>query len=255
MKLVTIIGTRPEIIRLSSGLKAFDQYFDHKLIHTGQNYDYELNEIFFKDLNLRKPDYFLNSADSSALKTMANIISKLDDLLSELSPDAVFILGDTNSSIASIVAKRKKIPLFHFEAGNRCFDQRVPEEINRRLIDHIADVNLTYSDISRQYLINEGLPSDLIIKVGSPMYEVINHNIKKIKNSKILKIMNLTKKQYILVSIHREENVDSDDNLLIIYDTLQFIFSKYKKRILISLHPRTKKRFEEKKCSSIKILL
>ncbi|MDR1965030.1 MAG: UDP-N-acetyl glucosamine 2-epimerase, partial [Planctomycetaceae bacterium] len=205
MKVTTIVGTRPEIIRLSRVMATLDRYTDHKIVHTGQNYDYELNQIFFEDLAIRKPDYFLDAAGATPAETIGQVIAKTDALLAEMNPDAVLILGDTNSCLAAISAKRRKIPVFHMEAGNRCFDQRVPEEINRKIVDHISDINMPYSDISREYLLREGLPSDRVIKTGSPMYEVLHHYMNKIKASDILLRLNLKQHDYFVVSAHREE--------------------------------------------------
>lgn len=244
MKVVTVVGTRPEIIRLSRVLAKLDQYSEHVLIHTGQNYDYELNEIFFADLGIRKPDYFLGAAGISAAETIGQLIMKVDPLLAELQPEALLILGDTNSCLAAIPAKRRKIPVFHMEAGNRCFDQRVPEEINRRIVDHLSDVNLTYSDIAREYLLREGLPPDRIIKTGSPMFEVLTHYRDKIDASDVLPRLGLQSGEYFVVSAHREENVDSDrllDSLATILNTLA---ERYGRRIIVSTHPRTRKRVE-----------
>ncbi|NLW13522.1 MAG: UDP-N-acetyl glucosamine 2-epimerase, partial [Trueperella sp.] len=208
MKVATIVGTRPEIIRLSRVIAALDRYVDHVLIHTGQNYDYELNEIFFEELEIRKPDHFLNAAGETAAETIGEVIARSDKVLREVQPDAVLILGDTNSCLAAISAKRLKIPIFHMEAGNRCFDQRVPEEINRKIVDHISDINLPYSTISREYLLREGLPPDRVIKTGSPMYEVLHYYMPKIKASRVLERLSLQAEDYYLVSAHREENID-----------------------------------------------
>ena len=244
LKVMTILGTRPEIIRLSRIIPKFDQSFDHVLVHTGQNYDYELNEIFFKDLDIRNPDFYLNSSGENACQTMGNILIATDKLLSDIKPDAVLVLGDTNSCISILAAKKRKISTFHFEAGNRCFDFRVPEEINRKIVDHIADINLTYSSIARDYLIKEGLREDLIIKIGSPMLEVINFYKDKILNSDILIKMGLKYKKYFLASIHREENLESNTFERII-KVLNFIASKYNLPIILSTHPRTRKRIME----------
>ena len=245
IKLVTVVGTRPEIIRLSSIIKRFEKsaVFDHYLIHTGQNFDYELNEIFFKDLDLPKPKIFLESADNSPSKTIGNILIKIDDLLDELKPDAFFILGDTNSCLSSIVAKKKKIPIFHFEAGNRCFDQRVPEESNRKIVDHISDINLTYSKIARDYLILEGIMPDRVINIGSPMYEVISENKHKIDNSKILDTLSL-KSKILLVSCHREENVDNMSNLKLLINSLNELCTEHKIPVIFPMHPRTRKKID-----------
>ena len=246
IKLVTVVGTRPEIIRLSSIIKRFEksEVFDHYLLHTGQNFDYELNEIFFKDLDLPKPKIFLESADNSPSKTIGNILIKIDDLLDELKPDAFFILGDTNSCLSSIVAKKKKIPIFHFEAGNRCFDQRVPEESNRKIVDHISDINLTYSKIARDYLILEGIMPDRVINIGSPMYGVISENKHKIDNSKILDTLSLKSKKYFLVSCHREENVDNMSNLKLLINSLNELCTEHKIPVIFPMHPRTRKKID-----------
>jgi len=244
LKVVTIVGTRPEIIRLSRVLAALDQYCDHVLVHTGQNYDYELNEIFFQDLEVRKPDHFLDAAGSNAAQTIGNIILSVDKILAEVVPEAVLILGDTNSCLAAIPAKRRKIPIFHMEAGNRCFDQRVPEETNRRIVDHTADINLTYSDIAREYLLREGLSPDRVIKTGSPMYEVITHYLPKIEQSDVLARMKLVSDGYFVVSAHREENIDSDINLRKLESVLNSVAETYDLPIIVSTHPRTQKRID-----------
>ena len=243
LKILTVVGTRPEIIRLSRVLFKLDSECDHKLVHTGQNYDHALNEIFFDDLGIRKPDYILESAknSNSSIDTIANILKKVDQIIDEFMPDAFLILGDTNSCLSAISAKRRKIPIFHMEAGNRCFDFRVPEEINRKIVDHIADVNLTYSDIARQYLIKEGLSPDLIIKTGSPMPEVLNFYKDKIGNSEILKSMDLKKHEYFLVSMHREENVENQKGLQGFLLTLNALSEMTKMPIVVSTHPRTHK--------------
>ncbi|WP_421506740.1 non-hydrolyzing UDP-N-acetylglucosamine 2-epimerase [Erwinia rhapontici] len=245
MKVLSIVGTRPEIIRLSSVLKKLDVYCDHLIAHTGQNYDYELNEIFFNDLGVKKPDYFLNAAGENAAVTIGNIIIKVDELLGELQPDAILVLGDTNSCLAALPAKRRKIPVFHMEAGNRCFDQRVPEEINRKIVDHISDINMTYSDIARDYLLSEGLDPARVIKTGSPMFEVINEQLPKIDSSDVVKRLNLTSGQFFVVSAHREENVDNPQNLKKFADILNAIAIKYEFPVIVSTHPRTRKRIEE----------
>ena len=244
LKVCTVLGTRPEIIRLSRVIHKLDQYFDHSLIHTGQNYDYELNEVFFEDLELKAPNHYLESADksSSALNTIGNILIKLDPLLDKIKPDAMLILGDTNSSIASVAAKRKKIPIFHMEAGNRSFDERVPEEINRRLVDHISDINLPYSSIAREYLISEGIPSNRVIKTGSPMYEVLDYFMPKIKKSTILSKLNLKKNRFFVLSSHREENIDFKFKELV--DLISFLEGEYEIPIFVTCHPRTKAKFE-----------
>ncbi len=241
IKICTILGTRPEIIRLSRVIKKLDESFEHTLIHTGQNYDYELNQVFFNDLELRKPDYFLNSADksNSPIKTISKMLAELDVLLDKISPDAVLILGDTNSALSSIVVKRKKIPLFHMEAGNRCFDERVPEEINRRLVDHISDINLTYSDIAREYLLMEGFPKERVIKTGSPMFEVLNFFKDKIDDSRIVEKLKLQNNNFYLVSCHREENIDNDQKFNEFISLLKFLSRSYDIPTLISAHPRT----------------
>ncbi len=245
IKVLTVVGTRPEIIRLSRVISALDQYTDHVLVHTSQNYDYELNEVFFSDLEIRKPDYYLNAATQNVAITIGNIISKIDPILEKIEPDAILVLGDTNSCLSVIPAKRRHIPIFHMEAGNRCFDQRVPEETNRRIVDHIADINMTYSDISREYLIREGLPPDQIIKTGSPMFEVLHYYKPKILSSKILSVLNLKQYEYFVVSIHREENIESDINFFNFIKILNTLAEKNDKKIIISTHPRTRKRIVE----------
>ena len=245
MKVVTFVGTRPEIIRLSRVITALDAHCDHVLVHTGQNYDYELNEIFFGDLSIRKPDHFLDAAGQSSAETIGNVIARADGLLREVMPEAVLILGDTNSSLAAIPAKRLKIPVFHMEAGNRCFDQRVPEEINRKIVDHISDINLTYSAIARENLLREGLPAGMVIKTGSPMMEVLDHYRAGIDASRILTDLELRPHEYFVVSTHREENVDRRENLLKIADILGDIADRYGFPIILSTHPRTQKRIDE----------
>ncbi|MCX3068147.1 UDP-N-acetylglucosamine 2-epimerase (non-hydrolyzing) [Cetobacterium somerae] len=247
LKVMTVVGTRPEIIRLAAVIDKLEksEAIDHVIVHTGQNYDYELNEVFFKDFNMRKPDYFLETATGKPSETIGNILIKMDSLLDEVKPDAFLVLGDTNSCLAAIVAKKKKVPIFHMEAGNRCFDQRVPEETNRKIVDHTADINLTYSDIAREYLLREGLPADRIIKTGSPMFEVINMKLKDIEASDILKRLELEAGKYFVVSAHREENVGSDRNFLNLVDSLNAVAEKYKMPIIVSTHPRTRKRIEE----------
>ncbi|MDH4554968.1 UDP-N-acetylglucosamine 2-epimerase (non-hydrolyzing) [Pseudomonas sp. BN417] len=244
MKVVTVVGTRPEIIRLSRVMAKLDQYCDHVLVHTGQNYDYELNEIFFTDLNIRKPDYFLNAAGSTGAETIGNVIISVDRVLSEVKPDALLVLGDTNSCMAVIPAKRRKIPTFHMEAGNRCFDMRVPEEINRRIVDHTADINLTYSTIARDYLLREGMSPDMVIKTGSPMFEVLNHYREGIEQSDVLERLGLQEQKFFVVSAHREENIDSDKNFLKLVDVLNSVAEKYGFPVIVSTHPRTMKRVE-----------
>ncbi len=243
LKVITVVGTRPEIIRLSRVLPLLDLHTDHIIVHTGQNYDYELNEIFFKDLDLRKPDIFLNSAGETAAETIGQIIINIDPILDKEKPEALLILGDTNSCLVAIPAKRRKIPIFHMEAGNRCFDQRVPEEVNRKIVDHISDINLTYSRIAREYLLAEGLPPDRIIKTGSPMYEVLYYYSSKIEASKILNKLGLRVREYFVFSSHREENVDSDVNIQKLAVILNEIAQTYDMRIIVSAHPRTRKRF------------
>jgi UDP-N-acetylglucosamine 2-epimerase (non-hydrolysing) len=245
LKVFTILGTRPEIIRLSRVLSALDEACDHTLIHTGQNYDYELNEIFFDDLKIRKPDIFLEAAGKTGAETIGNIIVKLDQYLSLNSPDAILVLGDTNSCMAVLPAKRRKIPIFHMEAGNRCFDLRVPEEINRKIVDHTSDINLTYSSIAREYLLREGLPPDQIIKTGSPMFEVLNYYKKDIDQSNILQTLNLRRGNYFLISMHREENIDSEYNFSNLCLAINDIAEKYKLPIIVSTHPRTQKKIDQ----------
>ena len=245
LKLMTVVGTRPEIIRLSRVMTACDKYFDHVLVHTGQNYDYELNEIFFTDLGIRKPDHFLNAAGATGAETIGNVIIAVDKVLEEVQPEALLVLGDTNSCMAVLSAKRRKIPTFHMEAGNRCFDMRVPEEINRRIVDHTADINLTYSTIARDYLLAEGLPADQVIKTGSPMFEVLHHYKAKIEASDVLARLGLKEHQYFIVSAHREENINSDQNFLDLVQMLNSVAEKYQYPVIVSTHPRTRKRIEE----------
>ena len=245
LKLMTVVGTRPEIIRLSRVMSTCDQYFDHVLVHTGQNYDYELNEIFFTDLSIRKPDHFLNAAGATGAETIGNVIIAVDKVLEEVQPEALLVLGDTNSCMAVIPAKRRKIPTFHMEAGNRCFDMRVPEEINRRIVDHTADINLTYSTIARDYLLEEGLPADQVIKTGSPMFEVLHHYKAKIEASDVLERLGLKEHQYFIVSAHREENINSDQNFLDLVEMLNAVAEKYQYPVIVSTHPRTRKRIEQ----------
>ena len=244
LKVMTIVGTRPEIIRLSRTIAQLDQYFDHTLVHTGQNYDYELNQIFFDDLGVRVPDVFLECACDTAASTIAQVISKSDKVLSEKVPDAILILGDTNSAMAAIPAKRRKIPIFHMEAGNRCFDLRVPEEINRKIIDHISDVNMPYSDIAREYLLREGIRPELIVKTGSPMDEVISFYRDKIDSSDVLERLGLKRYRYFVVSAHREENIDAEKNIQELVLTLNRLGEKYQYPIIVSTHPRTRKKIE-----------
>ncbi|KEF34223.1 UDP-N-acetylglucosamine 2-epimerase [Deinococcus sp. RL] len=241
---MTVVGTRPEIIRLSRVMARLDEHTEHVIVHTGQNYDYELNEIFFSDLGVRRPDHFLNAATGSAAETIGHILIKVDAVLAQEQPDALLILGDTNSCLSAIPAKRRKIPIFHMEAGNRCFDQRVPEETNRRIVDHTADINLTYSDIAREYLLREGLLPDRIIKTGSPMFEVLSHYRPQIDASDVLTRLGLTAGEYFVVSAHREENVDSDRNLAGLVETLNRVAERYGQRVIVSTHPRTQKRID-----------
>ena len=256
LKVVTVVGTRPEIIRLSSIINRLNKSksIDHYLVHTGQNYDKNLKDVFFKDLEITEPDYYLDSAQNSPVSTIGDILIKIDKLLDDLSPDAFLVLGDTNSCICSIAAKKKKIPIFHLEAGNRCFDMRVPEETNRRLVDHISDINLTYSDIARDYLISEGLNPDQIIKVGSPMFEVISKHKNKILQSNIVKQLSLKPKKYLLVSCHREENVDNENSFNMIIDSLNGLADHFKFPIIFSTHPRTRKMIEMRKPKMNKLI-
>lgn len=244
LKVVTVVGTRPEIIRLSRVMAALDEHCDHILVHTGQNYDYELNQIFFDDLDIRKPDHFLNAAGASGAETIGNVIIAVDRVLAEIEPDALLVLGDTNSCMAVIPAKRRKIPTFHMEAGNRCFDMRVPEEINRRIVDHTADINLTYSTIARDYLLREGLSPDMVIKTGSPMFEVLNHYRPGIDASDVLERLGLEAGKFFVVSAHREENIDSDKNFLKLVDVLNTVAEQYGYPVIVSTHPRTQKRVD-----------
>ena len=243
LKVMTVVGTRPEIIRLSAVINKLNESeaIDHVLVHTGQNYDYELNEVFFQDFHLKKPDYFLNAAIETAIETIGNILVKIDPILAEVEPDAFLVLGDTNSCLTAIAAKRRHIPIFHMEAGNRCFDQRVPEETNRKIVDHTSDINLTYSDIAREYLLREGLPADRIIKTGSPMFEVLNSRKWDIEKSDILDRLKLEEEKYFVVSAHREENINSEVNFLNLVDSLNAVAEAYKLPIIVSTHPRTKK--------------
>ncbi|MTI83650.1 MAG: UDP-N-acetylglucosamine 2-epimerase (non-hydrolyzing) [Firmicutes bacterium] len=242
LKVMTVVGTRPEIIRLSAVINKLEasDAIDHILIHTGQNYDYELNEVFFKDFNLKKPDYFLNAAIGTAVETIGNILGKIDPIMDEVKPDAFLVLGDTNSCLCAIAAKRRHIAIFHMEAGNRCFDQRVPEETNRKIVDHIADINLTYSHIAREYLLREGLPADRIIKTGSPMFEILNSRKDDISKSDVLERLELKEGNYFVVSAHREENINSETNFLDLVDSLNAIAEKYKMPVIVSTHPRTR---------------
>ena len=241
---MSVVGTRPEIIRLSRVLARLDEFCDHVLVHTGQNYDYELNEVFFHDLGVRKPDYFLNAAGKNAAETIGQVIIKVDDVLEKVEPEAMLVLGDTNSCISAIPAKRRKVPIFHMEAGNRCFDQRVPEETNRRIVDHTADINLTYSSIAREYLLAEGLPADRVIKTGSPMFEVLNHYMPQIDGSDVLSRLKLEEGRFFVVSAHREENVDSPGQLALLGETLNTIAEHYNLPVIVSTHPRTRNRIE-----------
>ncbi len=244
LKVMTVVGTRPEIIRLSRVMAKLDEYCEHILVHTGQNYDFELNEIFFQDLGIRKPDHFLSAAGASGAETIGNVIIAVDKVLAEVQPEALLVLGDTNSCMAVIPAKRRKIPTFHMEAGNRCFDMRVPEEINRRIVDHTADINLTYSTIARDYLLREGLLPDRVVKTGSPMFEVLNHFREGIEASDVLERLGLEEDKFFVVSAHREENVDSDRNFLALVDTLNAVAQQYGYPVIVSTHPRTQKRVD-----------
>ncbi|KPH13677.1 non-hydrolyzing UDP-N-acetylglucosamine 2-epimerase [Chryseobacterium sp. ERMR1:04] len=248
LKVMTVVGTRPEIIRLSRVLSALDasKAVEHIIVHTGQNYDYELNQIFFEDLGLRKPDHFLEAAGKTATETVGNILIKIDPLLEELQPDAFLVLGDTNSCLCAIPAKKRQIPIFHMEAGNRCFDQRVPEETNRKIVDHTSDVNMTYSDIAREYLLREGLPADRIIKTGSPMFEVLNHYLPQIESSDVLNRLNLEEGKYFVVSSHREENINSEKNFNGLMESLNAIAEKFGYPIIVSTHPRTRNMIDKK---------
>lgn len=244
LRVVTVVGTRPEIIRLSRVIAKLDEHCDHVLVHTGQNYDYELNEIFFNELGVRKPDHFLNAAGKNAAETIGKIIAACDDVLDIVQPEALLVLGDTNSCLSVIAAKRRKIPIFHMEAGNRCFDQRVPEEINRKIVDHTADINLTYSTIAREYLLREGLPPDRVIKTGSPMYEVLNHYLPSIEKSDVLSRFGLEPRRYFVVSAHREENIEPDVSFKKLVETLNAIAERYAIPLIVSAHPRTRKRID-----------
>lgn len=244
LKIMSVVGTRPEIIRLSRVLAKLDEHCDHIIVHTGQNYDFELNEVFFNDLGVRKPDFFLNAAGASAAETIGQVIIKVDQVLEEIKPDAMLVLGDTNSCISALPAKRRKVPIFHMEAGNRCFDQRVPEETNRKIVDHIADINLTYSTIARDYLLAEGIPADRVIKTGSPMFEVLNHYMPQIDSSDVLSRLGLDKGKFFVVSAHREENVDSPKQLKKLAEILNTVAEKYDFPVIVSTHPRTRNRIE-----------
>ncbi|MEG2042704.1 MAG: UDP-N-acetyl glucosamine 2-epimerase, partial [Hafnia sp.] len=244
LKVMSVVGTRPEIIRLSRVLARLDEYCDHVLVHTGQNYDYELNQIFFDDLGIRKPDHFLNAAGGSAAETIGKIIAAMDGVLIVEKPEALLVLGDTNSCLSVIPAKRRKIPIFHMEAGNRCFDQRVPEETNRRIVDHTADINLTYSSIAREYLLREGLPPDQVIKTGSPMFEVLTHYRERIEGADVLERLGLTQGNFFIVSAHREENIESDLNFGKLVNVLNKVAEIYGVPVIVSTHPRTQKRVE-----------
>jgi len=248
LKVMTVVGTRPEIIRLARVMNALDnsKAIEHIIVHTGQNYDYELNQIFFDDLQIRKPDYFLNAAGVTATETIGKILIYIDPILEEIKPDAFLVLGDTNSCLCAIPAKKRHIPIFHMEAGNRCFDQRVPEETNRKIVDHISDINLTYSDIAREYLLREGLSADKIIKTGSPMFEVLNHYLPSIQSSNILDRLHLQQNKYFVVSAHREENISSDSNFTSLISSLNLVAEKYGLPIIVSTHPRTRKMIETK---------
>lgn len=244
LKVITVVGTRPEIIRLSRVIAKLDEHCEHVLVHTGQNYDFELNQVFFDDLGVRKPDYFLSAAGKNAAETIGQVIIKVDQVLEEIEPDAMLVLGDTNSCLSAIPAKRRKVPIFHMEAGNRCFDMRVPEEINRRIVDHTSDINLTYSSIARDYLLAEGLPADRVIKTGSPMFEVLTHYMPQIEQSDVLNRLNLQKGQFFVVSAHREENVDSPKHLAKLAETLNVVADHYGLPVIVSTHPRTRNRIE-----------
>lgn len=248
LKVMTVVGTRPEIIRLSAVMNRLEESeaIEHIVVHTGQNYDYELNEVFFQDFHLKKPDYFLNAATGTAVETIGNILVKIDPILAEVEPDALLVLGDTNSCLCAIAAKRRHIPIFHMEAGNRCFDQRVPEETNRKIVDHTADINLTYSDIAREYLLREGIASDRVIKTGSPMFEVLNSRKNDIEKSDVLERLGLEEDKYFVVSAHREENISSNQNFMDLVDSLNTIAEKYQLPVIVSTHPRTRNMIKAK---------
>ena len=245
LKLMSVVGTRPEIIRLSRVFAKLDEHCEHTLVHTGQNYDYELNQVFFEDLGIRKPDYFLDAAGKNVAETIGQVIIKVDQIIESVNPEAILILGDTNSCLAAIPAKRRKVPIFHMEAGNRCFDQRVPEETNRKIVDHIADINMPYSTIARDYLIAEGIPADRIVKTGSPMYEVLTHYMKEIDSSKILELLDIENGKFFVVSAHREENVDAPAQLIKLANSLNSIADYYGLPVIVSTHPRTQKRIND----------
>ena len=251
MKVMTIVGTRPEIIKLSRVISVLDQHTDHILVHTGQNYDYELNEVFFQQLGIRKPDHFLNAVGETVAQTIGNVIAKSDEVMALERPQAILLLGDTNSCLSAISAKRRKIPTFHMEAGNRCFDQRVPEEINRKIVDHISDINMTYTEHARRYLLSEGIRPETIIKTGSPMKEVLGHYITEIESSDVLKRLNLAPNRYFVVSAHREENIDSETNFNDLLASLNAIAEKFNQPVIVSTHPRTRKRLEELKITNL----
>lgn len=257
LKVMTVVGTRPEIIRLSKVINALDESeaIEHILVHTGQNYDYELNQIFFEDLQLRKPDYFLDAAAETATATVGQILIKIDPILEKVKPQAFLVLGDTNSCLCAIPAKKRQIPIFHMEAGNRCFDQRVPEETNRKIVDHISDINLTYSDIAREYLLREGLPADRIIKTGSPMFEVLNHHMEKINSSEVLSKLGLRKGEFFVVSSHREENINNEKNFSALIDSLNTLAEKYGYPVIVSTHPRTRKMIESKQIKTHDLII
>ena len=245
MKVLTLVGTRPEIIKLCRVIHELDRHVDHILVHSGQNYDYELNEIFFKQLEIRRPDYFLDAVGATTAQTIGNVITKTDEVLLKENPDAFLLLGDTNSCLGAISAKRRKIPVFHMEAGNRCFDQRVPEEVNRRIVDHISDINMTYTEHARRYLLAEGIRPETVIKTGSPMKEILEHYMPQIEKSEILKHLDISSGKYIVVSAHREENIDSENNFNDFIETLKFVAKKYDCPVIVSTHPRTRKKIEK----------